>query len=154
MVDSVARGSSMRAAASGYKVGYQALRRHILGKHPGTEVLDPDADAAEADEKVQMKGLASVDSAREKLQVVIDALEERLGSGRARSDEIREYRIALKDLHEMQQSEEGPRAVTMDEVEGLPELLVILASVLEPYPQVRKALMAELERAGLGHVLG
>lgn len=127
----------------------QLIRRHVLGQHPGTELLrdeEPkDADAPEVSDDA---------SPKEALEEIAEWLRKRVNTGRARSDEIREYRITLKDLHEMQKDAEGPKRVALADVEGLPELLQVMVDALEPWPKARAAVVEAITGAGLGEVLG
>lgn len=132
-----------------FHVGRDAVRRHVTGKHPGTEPItgEPDIDSDAPD-------LSQAHTPRDKIQIVVDWLEKKIQTGRARSDELREYRIAVKDLHSLDQEAEGPKSVTLQDVEGLPELLSAMYEALEPFPLARKALLETLKAKGLEGVLG
>lgn len=148
-----AAGVGWKSLSSTYGIDAQALRRHFAESHQ--RALAPSvSDGPDTDPEPRGPEIPADATPAEKLKIVTDHLERRITGGSARSDEIREYRIALKDLHAMRREEEGPKRVTMADVEGLPELFAVLAEVLEPFPHVRRALAEALEARGLADVLG
>lgn len=142
-------GWSRNVAAQDLGVGYGSLRRHLDAEHHGTEPLRDEVTPADPD-LVITPGMTHA----ERLRVVTDMIEKKINGGTARSEDVREYRIALKDLVEIEAQTSGPTTVAIDEVEGLPELFLEIVVALEPWPAARKAVMGALKGKGLEGMLG
>lgn len=147
--DWLGRGNVSRSSVSKrFDLSLDALRRHVDNDH-AERVQAPERAAREQGQDPAAGPTIPPDaSPRDKLVIVSDWLERRIASGKVRSEELREYRLTQKDIADMDTGA-APETVQITEVEGLEELLALVAEALEPHPERRDWLAAELKRRGL-----
>jgi hypothetical protein len=135
---------SHTSVAKAFSLHKDAVNRHVNAAH-ATLVQAPQHHAADAPD------IPEDATPYEQLKVVTDWLRGRIGTGNARADEIREYRMALKDLKVMSDLDEARASVGLSEVEGLEDLLMLVAAALENHPDERERFVAELRTRGLDY---
>ena len=138
-----AKPVSLRELERRHGIDKSTLHIHFNEAHPGTPLAVASGAVAAAPGKPEpdsWDGLSTLD----RLKRVRDALQQRVDTGRARTDEHRELRMVLKEVA-LIEGEGGPRRATVQDVDGLPELVAAWAEALEPYPEARAA-MAEATR--------
>lgn len=144
----LARGLQPAAAARQWTLSQAAIRRHVGSRH--VELPAPPAGANENGEVID---IPPDGTPRERLQVLIRALEERVTSGRARTDDFRELRIAYKDLDQMSGGA-APTEVSIDQVAGWREFLADFWKTMRKYPEAGRAFAELAKKHRLGELRG
>lgn len=133
------RGMTAGQVARTYTLSVSAVQRHVAGGHVST----PGAPS-EGNQNGEVIVIPPDASPRERLQVLITALEQRITTGRARTDDFRELRIAYKDLDQLSGGA-APTVVTIDQIVGWREFLKDFWETMKTHPEARRA-FAELAR--------
>ena len=159
-----AEGWSLRRLGKAFELSHNVMARHFGERHVGTPDLEVQpgkapTPAPEAMRRVegapQQPAGADYEPPRtevERLERIRDELQRRVDTGKARTDEIRELRMTLQTLAEIR-GENVPRVATINDVQGLPELIAAWFEVLERFPEARAA-MAEATKRLAPQLLG
>jgi len=126
---------SQRRIADQFGLKHDAVRRHVINRHPGVIV---------ASDTPALPPLEEGASPREKLERLIAQLEAQMTGGNARVDVSRELRLAYGDLEKMSGGA-SPIPTSYRDLEGWAEYEAAVFAALEPFPEAQAALAAALK---------